>query len=148
MRKALLIVVALLCFTCSSDDDSSNTNLNLNLLYGTWYHVDLCQEYNRLILDANQNYSTRYSGSQDCDDPEPDIYEFSGTFGVSGNFIIYTETNAELIVDGTNLSVLDFINPDIKHEILELTTTTLVINSYLEEGNNIVRDLGTATYEH
>jgi hypothetical protein len=148
MKKVFFIVIAILCFGCNSDDDSNNTNLDLNLLYGTWYHIDLCPELNRLILNANSTYSTRYSGSQDCEDPEPDVYEFSGTFQASGNFIIYNQANSELIIDGTDNSVLDFPNANIKHEVTVLSQTTLTIKTFIDEGNNVISILGTSTYEH
>ena len=53
-------------FNCSTDDDNT-TNLDLNLLYGQWYRVDLCSEQNSLFLDANGTYESFSSGAVDCD---------------------------------------------------------------------------------
>nr|WP_321236315.1 hypothetical protein [uncultured Psychroserpens sp.] len=140
------LIFTITSFGCSSSDDS--TRLNTNLLYGQWYRVGLCQEQNSLLLNANKTYVSRGSGAIDCDDTAADTYEFTGTFTLPGNGIKYNQQSAELIIDGTDLSTLEFPNPDIVNEIVELTDTSLIIRSYINLENNVIQELGLETFEH
>ncbi len=146
MKKTLILVVLILFFSCSSSD--GNTSIDTGLLYGQWYNVGLCQEQNSLLLNSNKSYVSFYSGVFDCNSPEPDTYKNTGTFEVSNSFISYFQLTSELIIDGTDLTVQDFPNPDIKHEITNLTETTLEIKTTLDRGNNVTEILGTTNFEH
>ncbi len=148
MKKTLLLVVLIAFFSCSSSDDNDETSIDTSLLYGQWYKVGLCQVQNSLLLNANKSYISYYSGATDCNATEPDTYKYTGTFEVSYSFISYSQLTSELIIDGTDLTVQDFLHPDIKHEITNLTETTLEIKTIFDRGNNVIEILGTATYEH
>ncbi|WP_425222714.1 hypothetical protein [Psychroserpens sp.] len=147
MKKIVFLFLAIALVSCSGDDDSSNSSFDLDLLYGTWFNVNLCPEYNRLIFNNNDTYSSRFSGSQDCNDPEPDVYEFTGGFDVNGDFIVYDQVTADLIVDGTVSSILDLPNPEIRYEIIQLSETTLVIETNIDRGNDVIEILRTTTYQ-
>ncbi|WP_179319348.1 hypothetical protein [Winogradskyella helgolandensis] len=147
MKKTTILLVLVFVFNCSSDDDSS-TSLDLNLLYGQWYRVGLCQEQNSLFLDADGTYESFRSGAVDCDDSEPDTYKFTGTYTINGNFYRPNELTRELIIDGTNLTVFDFEDPNLKREIIELNESSLVIKTYIDNGNNSIDLLGEYSYEH
>lgn len=146
MKKGIVLLLILFVFNCSDDD--SSTNLDLNLLHGQWYRVDLCREQNSLLLNSDGTYVSFSSGAIDCDDPEPDTYKFTGTYAVNGNFYTNNELTRELIIDGTILTVFDFENPNLKREIIELSETLLVIKSYIDNGNNSIQLLGETSYEH
>ncbi|WP_460218205.1 hypothetical protein [Psychroserpens sp. MEBiC05023] len=142
----MTLIIVVLSLNCSSDDSTSN--LNTNLLYGQWYRVGLCQEQNSLLLNANKTYVSRGSGAIDCDDPTKDTYEFTGTFSLPGSRIKYNQQSAELIIDGTDLTTLEFPNPEIVNEITELTENTLTIRTFIDRGNNVIEELGVVSYEH
>ena len=144
LLKSLILIV--ICFGCSSDDDGQS--LDTNLLYGQWYRVGLCQDQNSLLLNANGSYLSRSSGATDCDDPAPDTYEFTGTFSLQGTRISYDQQSATLVIDGTDLTTLEFPNPNLVREITQLTETSLIIRTYIDNGNNVIEELGLASYEH
>ncbi len=144
MKRVPLLLLSLIVLSCGSDDDAS---VDLNLLYGQWYDVGLCNDLNTLILNSNKDYVSRYSGYLDCDAPEPDIYQVEGTFQVNGNFIKYNQESIDLIIDGTDLSTVEFPNPNVKNEIIELTETSLVVQAYVKRESGVKEILGTRTYE-
>ncbi|MUU79638.1 hypothetical protein [Winogradskyella endarachnes] len=146
MKRLITCLLAMFVLSCSSDDDT--TNLDLNLLYGQWYRVGLCAEQNSLLLNSNGTFTSYASGAIDCNDPEPDTHKYTGTYEISGDFYYPNEQTRELIIDGTNITVFDFEDPNIKREIIELTETTLVIKVYLDNGNNTIDLYGEYTYEH
>ena len=139
MKKVIGLLLVVFIFSCSDDD--SSTSLDLNLLYGQWYEVGLCQE-------QNGTYESFSSGAIDCNNPEPDTYKFTGTYTINGDFYNSNVLTSEIVIDGTNLSVFDFENPNLKREILELSETSLVIKSYIDNGDNHNQLLGEVTYEH
>lgn len=146
MKRLMICLLAVFVLNCSSDDDT--TNLDLNLLYGQWYRVGLCAEQNSLLLNSNNTFISYSSGAIDCNDPEPDTYKYTGNYEISGNFYYPNEQTRELIIDGTNLTVFEFEDPNIKREIIELSETSLVIKVYLDNGNNTIDVYGEYTYEH
>ncbi|SDS03774.1 hypothetical protein SAMN04515667_1266 [Formosa sp. Hel1_31_208] len=146
MKNILFLLLTICCLNCSSDDDA--TTLDTNLLYGQWYRVGLCQEQNSLLLNPNKTYVILSSGAVNCDDPEPDTYQFTGAFTIQGDVISYNQLTADLIIDGTDLTTLEFPNPDIVNEVNELSETTLIIRTYIDRGNNVTEELGLATFEH
>ncbi|MBO6606156.1 hypothetical protein [Psychroserpens sp.] len=146
MKNIYYLLCLVFLFSCSSDDDNGPT-LDTNLLFGEWFEVGLCPSQNRLELEPSFTYETYSSGGIDCDDPAPDTYRFNGTFSIQGNLITFVQTDANLVIDGTDLTVLDFPNPDIRHEVTELTEDSLVIRVYIDLGNNITEELGNAIYE-
>lgn len=147
IKKGIVVLLALVLFNCSSDDDNA-TNLDLNLLHGQWYRVGLCPEQNSLLLNANGTYESFSSAAVDCEDPEPDTFKFTGTYSISGDFYKPNNLTRELIIDGTNLTDFELPNPNLKREIMELTETTLIIKVYSDNGNNIINLLGEYSYEH
>jgi len=147
IKKTLLIAVLIAFASCSSSDDIDNS-IDTSLLYGQWYRVGLCQEQNSLLLNSNKSYVSFHSGAVNCEDPEPDTYKYTGTFEVSNGLISYSQSTIELIIDGTNLTVHEFPNPDIKREITILTETALEIKTTIDRGNNVIEILSTANYEH
>lgn len=148
MEKSFFLILLFALISCSSNDDSDETSIDTSLLYGQWYRVGLCQEQNSLLLNSNKSYVSYHSGAADCDAPEPDTYKNTGTFEVSNSFISYSHLTSELIIDGTDLTVQDFLHPDIKNEITNLTDTALEIKTIFDRGNNVIEILGTANYEH
>ncbi|WP_282032029.1 hypothetical protein [Winogradskyella eximia] len=146
MKKVIGLLLVIFIFSCSDDD--SSTSLDLNLLYGQWYKVDLCQEQNSLLLNSDGTYESFSSGAIDCNNPEPDTYKFTGTYTINGNFYNSNVLTSEIVIDGTNLSVFDFEDPNLKREILELSEISLVIKSYIDNGDNHIQLLGEVTYEH
>lgn len=146
MKKIFGLLCLILVFSCSSDEDGG-LSIDTSLLFGQWYEVGLCQEQNRLALNPNFAYESFSSGAVDCDDPVPDTYRFAGTYAIDGNRISYNQTEADLVIDGTALTVLDFPDPDIVREVTELTETSLVIRVYIDRGNNVIEELGESNYE-
>ena len=146
MKKGIVLLLIIFLFNCSDDD--SSTNLDLNLLHGQWYRVDLCREQNSLLLNANGTYESFSSGAIDCDDPEPNTYKFTGTYAINGNFYSSNELTSELIIQGTELSIFDIENPAIKREIIELSESSLVIDVYLPNGDGTVQSLALLIFEH
>lgn len=147
MKKALFLLVLIIGFGCSSDDDN-NSSFDRNLLLGTWYDTGLCRVQNSIIYNNSGSYVRLFSGAVNCNDPEPDTYQTEGSYQVNGDFIKYNLTSTKLINDGTNLSVTDIENINVTHEIMELSKTRLVIKSYIERDNNHIETLATTTYEH
>ena len=108
----------------------------------------MCQEQNSLLLNSDGTYESFSSGAIDCNNPEPDTYKFTGTYTINGNFYNSNVLTSEIVIDGTNLSVFDFEDPNLKREILGLSETSLVIKSYIDNGDNHIQLLGEVTYEH
>ena len=71
-----------------------------------------------------------------------------GTFTINGDFIVYSQTSIDLVIDGTDITVVDFPDPGVKYEITNLTETALSIRVFRDNGNNITEELGTSNYEH
>lgn len=144
MKKFLCAILFISLCNCASDD--ADTSFDLNELYGQWYEVGLCQSQNSLLLNSDASYVLFSSGATDCDDPAPDTYRFSGSYSISGNLIVYNQQTANLVIDGTDLTNLEFPNPEIQREIMTLNTNNLVIEVYIQNGN-IREIIRTINYE-
>lgn len=145
MKKFFCVLCVILLSACSSDDDEPT--VDTSLLFGEWFEVGLCPSQNNITLSSNFMFESFSSGAIDCNDPATDTYRFAGTYMLQGNFIVFDQTEADLVIDGTDLTTLDFPNPNMKHEVTELTETSLVIRVFIDLGNNITEELGDAIYE-
>lgn len=138
MKKANLlfgIFIALIIFSCSSDDDSSNAGEN-NLL-GEWILV-------------NQIYDGQNEELSECELQE------TLTFNSNGTLISYytdldpcqffSETQ-QYEVDGNELKILFGEGSDFRYNILTLTENNLSIENYYRNGSTLEENERT-TYEY
>ncbi|SHG48844.1 hypothetical protein [Winogradskyella jejuensis] len=144
-RIVLVTLVVFTLFNCSSDDDASS--FDLSLLYGKWFRVGLCQQYNSLQLNQDGTYESFFSGSADCNDSAVDVYKYTGTYVVNGDFYTANRLTSELIIDGTDISTNDFEQIDAVTEIIELTETTFKLRTYVERENGVIETIETSEYE-
>src|SRR5690606_21397702 len=129
MKK--IILIGFLFFACSSNNDDKQPTLDLTLLYGQWFHVDLCETQNSLQLNSNNTYTHTYSGNT-CDNNENNTYQFTGTFSVSGNNLILNQQSETVIEEGEgNVISIGEEATLIYQKIITLTETELFIERKL-----------------
>ena len=145
MKTTNVFVLFVLClFGCSSDNES---DFDLNLLYGQWFRVDLCQQENSLLLNENGTFESFSSGSSICGDATRDVYKYTGTFSVEGNFYNQNTLTTELIYDAPNTPVNDFEPINAQTEITELTGTNFRLETYIIRENGVREIIETSLYE-
>ncbi len=144
-KKIFVLLTFLVLFSCSSDDDGPG--IDLDLLYGQWFRVGLCQSQNSLLLNSDGTYVQISSGASDCNDTGPDTTRTEGTYRVQNRIYTTTVTSSEVINEGTNLSIQDFEIFEPVTEIIELTETRLRMQVSIIGENNVVEILSQPTYE-
>ena len=58
MKKTNLLIgifIALIFFSCSSDDNNKSS-IDVSLLYGQWFRVNLCDSQNNLVFNSDGTY--------------------------------------------------------------------------------------------
>ena len=138
MKTKLAYIITLLFFiSCSSnDDDIEQPTINIALLYGQWFHIDLCETQNSLQLNSNNTYTHTYSGNT-CDNNENNTYQFTGTFSVSGNNLILNQQSETVIEEGEgNVISIGEEATLIYQKIITLTETELFIERKLNNGQD------------
>ena len=144
MKRIIILFFVFAIFSCSSDDGPS---LDLNLLYGQWYNVVLCQAQNSLLLNPNGTFVRFSSGATDCNDPVPDTVRTEGTYQVQNRIYTVTVTNSEVVIAGNNTSISDFIDIDPISEIVELTETSLRLSIYVIRNDGVREVLAQPKYQ-
>ena len=101
--KLIYFIMFLTLFSCSSDDNNKPT-IDVSLLYGQWFRVNLCNSQNNLVFNSDGTYIHTYSGNT-CDNNDNDTYQETGTFIINGNEITFNEINREVVEFGDVTSV-------------------------------------------
>ncbi len=99
MKKITLLFLIFLAISCSSDDEATTANINVNLLFGKWYEVNRCAVQNNLELNANYTYTHLKSGNITCAINDAPTYQYTGTYSINGNQIVFNQQNAVLMQD-------------------------------------------------
>lgn len=130
MKKVLYLLIVFVVFSCSSNDDSDNDepSFDVNLLFGQWYRIDMCNDQNSLLLNQDYTFIKNSSGNVDCSVNERDTYQYTGNFSVSNDNISFNQLTEEVIIEGTSTSVNEF----------ELTTLLYTKVAQLDENNLVI----------
>ena len=137
MKTKFILMIIILVASCSSnDEDNEQPTINLALLYGQWFHIDLCPTQNNLVLNNNGNYTHTYSGNT-CDNNENDTYQSTGTFSISGDEIFFNEQSEAVIEEGEgNGTTIGDFTTLIYQKIILLTDTQLIIERKFNNGQD------------
>lgn len=124
----IVIIIALVSFnSCSTNDDNPSQSLDLTLIYGQWFDVDLCNTQNNLVLNQDNAYIRVYSGNT-CINNDNDTYMRTGNYTISGDNINFNQLTEELIEEGDVITVPVVNDATLLHsKIIELTDIRLVI---------------------
>lgn len=125
-NKLIFTLMFLIVLSCSSND-SNTPSVDVSLLHGKWFHVNLCPNQNNLVLNNNATYVHTYSGNF-CDNNDNDTYQFTGTYTIIGNNITFNQATEEIIENGDvlNLPTSDFTTL-IHQKIIVLEENELII---------------------
>ena len=108
MKKPFFAILLLVLISCSSSDENNEPSFDINLLYGQWFRVGLCDEQNSLLLNQDFTFTKNKSGNIDCNVNEVDTYQYTGNFSVTNDDISFNQLTEEVIIEGTSISVNEF----------------------------------------
>lgn len=131
LKKIVLLILSTMIISCSADDE--NIDINLNLLYGQWFKVDMCPEQNNLTFNSDKSYIWRTSGNTDCSINDTSTFQAMGTFSISGKNLNFNEESYEEIIEGENGWVSEIVTIVYTH-VVQLTETELHLERKILRG--------------
>lgn len=143
---------AFLFLGCSTDGDSTDGNLNIGLLLGSWQNVEACPDSNDGIsfLTENQFFSETSDNSGICEFDASCGISQSGTYSITGNEISYSNVTTQSIDYNTDDDSFCVVDSDgttgERFEIEELTSTTLTIVQFDTDDGSEPVFTGSVTY--
>ncbi len=149
---SLAILGALILNGCSSNDDSSDVEIDSQLLIGSWRNQEACSDTNDGIIffEGNQFFIEIADNSGLCIFDASCGFSQSGTYSIDGFEIMYSNVTLQNI-DYTPMDEL-FCSVDTdgtieeRYEIEELTETTLIINRFELDDGGAFTLTGAVTY--
>lgn len=127
MKNKLIFTLMFLTVLSCSSDDKNTPSVDVSLLYGQWFHINLCPNQNNLVLNNNGTYVHTYSGNF-CDNNDNDTYQFTGTYIILGNNITFNQISEEIIENGDAINTpVSVFSTLIHQKIIVLEENELII---------------------